>query len=110
MKITINDVKYYQVIIYTWDATDFLTSYDFTQQVKVMCATKVSNSNYSGASSYASGYSSVASGNSSEASGDYSVASGNYSVASGKYSVASGESSVASGSYSVASEIGRAHV
>ena len=79
---TINGVKYYQVIIYTWNTTAFPTSYDFTQQVKVMCATKVSNSNYNGASSYASG--------------NYSVASGSYSVASGNSSVASGDSSVAS--------------
>ena len=114
---TINGVKYYQVIIYTWDTTAFPTSYDFTQQVKVMCATKVNNSNYNGASSYASGtysvasgsysvasgYSSVASGYSSVASGNYSVASGNYSVASGYASVASGYASVASGYYSVAS-------
>ena len=105
---TINDAKYYQVIIYTWNATAFPTSYDFTQQVKVMCATKVNNSNYNGASSYASGYSSVASGYSSVASGQYSVASGyssvasgNSSVASGSYSVASGYSSVASGDFSV---------
>ena len=94
---TINGVKYYQVIIYTWNTTAFPTSYDFTQQVKVMCATKVSNSDYSGASSYASGPSSVASGFS-------SVASGYYSVASGYSSVASGFSSVASGYYSVASD------
>ena len=67
-EITINNVKYYQVIIYTWNTTAFPTSYDFTQQVKVMCATKVSNSNYNGASSYASGNSSVASGYSSVAS------------------------------------------
>ena len=107
---TINGVKYYQVIIYTWSTTAFPTSYDFTQQVKVMCATKVSNSDYSGALSYASGSSSVASGFSSVASGNYSVASGYssvasgfYSVASGSYSVASGNSSVASGSSSVAS-------
>ncbi len=102
-EFTINDVKYYQVIIYTWNTTAFPTSYDFTQQVKVMCATKVNNSNYSGASSYASGYSSVASGYSSVASGYYSVASGISSVASGAYSVASGNYSVASGYYSVAS-------
>ena len=109
-EITINNVKYYQVIIYTWNTTAFPTSYDFTQQVKVMCATKVSNSNYSGESSYASGAYSVASGNSSVASGFYSVASGFYSVASGyssvassEYSVASGYSSVSSGYYSVAS-------
>ena len=70
---TINGVKYYQVIIYTWSTTAFPTSYDFTQQVKIMCATKVSNSNYSGASSYASG--------------NYSVASGAYSVASDDFSV-----------------------
>ena len=100
---TINGVKYYQVIIYTWNTTAFPTSYDFTQQVKVMCATKVSNSNYSGASSYASGNFSVASGNFSVASGYSSVASGAYSVASGIYSVASGAYSVASGHYSVAS-------
>ena len=100
---TINGVKYYQVIIYTWNTNAFPTSYDFTQQVKVMCATKVSNSNYSGASSYASGYYSVASGVYSVASGFSSVASGNSSVASGNYSVASGSSSVASGAYSVAS-------
>ena len=75
---TINGVKYYQVIIYTWSTTAFPTSYDFTQQVKVMCATKVSNSNYSGALSYASGYYSVASGNSSVASGESSVASHNH--------------------------------
>ena len=102
-EITINNVKYYQVIIYTWNTTAFPTYYDFTQHVKVMCATKVSNSNYSGASSYASGAYSVASGNSSVASGAYSVASGNYSVASGYSSVASGRYSVASGSSSVAS-------
>ena len=109
-EITINNVKYYQVIIYTWNTTAFPTNYDFTQQVKVMCATKVSNSNYSSASSYASGnysvasgYSSVASGNSSVASGYSSVASGNSSVASGYSSVASGASSVASGNSSVAS-------
>ena len=115
---TINGVKYYQVIIYTWNTTAFPTSYDFTQQVKVMCATKVNNSNYNGVSSYASGISSVASGNSSVASGYSSVASGyssvasgyssvasgNYSVASGNYSVASGDSSVASGDSSVASD------
>ena len=77
---TINGVKYYQVIIYTWNTTAFPTSYDFTQQVKVMCATKVSNSDYSGASSYASGPSSVASGFSSVASGYYSVASDDFSV------------------------------
>ena len=77
---TINGVKYYQVIIYTWNTTAFPTSYDFTQQVKVMCATKVNNSNYNGASSYASGISSVASGYYSVASGSYSVASGNFSV------------------------------
>ena len=81
-EITINNVKYYQVIIYTWSTTAFPTYYDFTQQVKVMCATKVSNSNYSGALSYASGSSSVASGYSSVASGNFSVASGYSSVAS----------------------------
>ena len=102
-EFTINDVKYYQVIIYTWETTAFPTSYDFTQQVKVMCATKVNNSNYSGASSYASGAYSVASGSFSVASGAYSVASGYFSVASGAYSVASGSFSVASGAYSVAS-------
>ena len=100
-EITINNVKYYQVIIYTWDTTAFPTDYDFTQQVKVMCATKVNNSNYSGASSYASGYYSVASGYSSVASGYYSVASGSHSVASGSHSVASGYYSVASGEFSV---------
>ena len=100
---TINGVKYYQVIIYTWNTTAFPTSYDFTQQVKVMCATKVSNSNYSGASSYASGNFSVASGVCSVASGYFSVASGVCSVASGDYSVASGDYSVASGFSSVAS-------
>lgn len=84
-EITINDVKYYQVIIYTSNTTAFPTYYDFTQQVKVMCATKVNNSNYNGASSYASGA--------------YSVASGAYSVASGYFSVASGAYSVASHSY-----------
>ena len=100
---TINGVKYYQVIIYTWNVTAFPTYYDFTQQVKVMCATKVNNSNYKGASSYASGIYSVASGDSSVASGAYSVASGYASVASGYSSVASGYYSVASGADSVAS-------
>ena len=98
--LTVNGVNYYMLAIYTWSAT---LGYDYATQVKVMCATKVNNSNYISASSYASGNFSVANGKSSVASGANSVASGYSSVASGYSSVASGYSSVASGAYSVAS-------
>ena len=98
--ITVGDVNYYMLAIYTWSAT---VGYDYSTQVKVMCAIKVNDSNYNGASSYASGASSVASGSYSVASGYSSVASGDYSVASGSYSVASGSYSVASGYSSVSS-------
>ena len=75
--ITVGEVNYYVLAIYTWSAT---VGYDYSTQVKVMCATKVNNSNYAGASSYASGAFSVASGYSSVASGISSVASHDFSV------------------------------
>lgn len=106
-KMAINGEVYYQVII--CGSSPFQTYYDFTQPVKVMCATKVKKvSAYSGGYSFVSGYYSAAGGFCSFVSGRQSVggshsfASGAYSVASNSYSVAIGCGSVASGSYSTA--------
>ena len=100
--MTINGKTVYRLAIYWWSGT-LSNDYDITKATTAMVCTKVNNSNYSGASSYASGQYSVASGYFSVASGYYSVASSIFSTASGAYSVSSGNASMASGAYSVAS-------